>query len=95
MAKNGGFQSRIAKVGLATSWPSRDGRLLHLRLSASSVELAGTQPSPIRWTYHGSLGLVRSPTHLHWVVLSPWGLREAEFDLNRAEPSSAADRCMP
>lgn len=88
-------ESAIAVVGNQAFTPSQDGRLLHLRLSAASVELAATQPSPIKWTYQGSLGLVRSPTQLHWVALSPQGLRETEFDLSKAQPASAGDRCEP
>jgi len=86
-------ESGITVIGDRAFTPSQDGRLLHLRLTPSSIELTGTQPSPIRWTYQGSIGLVRSATRLHWVALTPKGLREAEFDLTAARPPSAADRC--
>jgi len=82
-------------IGERAFTPSQDGRLLHLKLSASSIGLAATQPSAIAWTYEGSLGLVRSPTQLHWVALSPDGLREADFDLNAAQAPTARDRCEP
>jgi hypothetical protein len=88
-------EAGIAIMGNQAFTPSQDGRLLHLRLSATSAELAATQPSPIKWTYQGSLGLVRSPTQLHWVALSPEGLREADFDLSNDQPVSVADRCAP
>ncbi|MEA3118647.1 MAG: hypothetical protein QOI13_1917 [Paraburkholderia sp.] len=87
-------ESAITIVGDRAFTPSQDGRLLHLRLTPSSIELTGTQPSPIKWTYEGSVGLVRSSTRLHWVALTPKGLREAEFDLTAARPPSAADRCV-
>ncbi|MGF6970312.1 hypothetical protein OKW43_007407 [Paraburkholderia sp. WC7.3g] len=86
-------EAGIAVIGDRAFTPSQDGRLLHLRLTATSIELAGTQPSPIKWTYTGSIGLVRSPTQLHWVATSPKGLQEAEFDLNAVKPATAADRC--
>lgn len=89
-------EAGIAVIGDRAFTPSQDGRLLHLRLTAASIELVGTQPSPIQWTYTGSVGLVRSPTQLHWVATSPKGLQEAEFDLNAVTPATAADRCeMP
>jgi hypothetical protein len=87
-------ESGITIVGDRAFTPSQDGRLLHLSLTPSSIELTGTQPSPIKWTYQGSVGLVRSSTRLHWIALTPKGLREAEFDLTAARPASAADRCM-
>ncbi|MFL9911384.1 hypothetical protein [Paraburkholderia sp. RL17-337-BIB-A] len=86
-------ESGITIVGDRAFTPSADGRLLHLRLTPSSIELTGTQPSPVKWSSLGSVGLVRSATRLHWVVLTPKGLREAEFDLTAAQPASAADRC--
>ncbi|CAB3739786.1 hypothetical protein [Paraburkholderia rhynchosiae] len=86
-------EAGIAVIGDRAFTPSQDGRLLHLRVTASSIELEGTQPSPIRWTYTGSVGLVRSQTQLHWVATSPKGLQEAEFDLNSVKPETAADRC--
>ena len=88
-------EAGIAVIGERAFTPSQDGRLLHLKLSASSIGLAATQPSAIAWTYEGSLGLVRSPTQLHWVALSPDGLREADFDLNAAQAPTARDRCEP
>jgi hypothetical protein len=86
-------EAGIAVIGDRAFTPSQDGRLLHLRLTDSSIELAGTQPSPIKWTYTGSIGLVRSPTQLHWVATNPKGLQEAEFDLNAVKTAMAADRC--
>ncbi|MDH6147298.1 MULTISPECIES: hypothetical protein [Paraburkholderia] len=86
-------EAGIAVIGDRAFTPSQDGRLLHLRVTASSIELEGTQRSPIRWTYTGSVGLVRSQTQLHWVATSPKGLQEAEFDLNAVKPATAADRC--
>jgi hypothetical protein len=86
-------EAGIAVIGERAFTPSQDGRLLELKLGASSIELASTQPSPIKWWPMGSLGLVRSASHLHWVSLSPEGLQEAEFDLAAAQPATARDRC--
>ncbi|WP_254615801.1 hypothetical protein [Cupriavidus basilensis] len=86
-------EAGITVVGDMAYTPAADGRLLHLKLSADTIELRGSQPSPIPWTYAGSLGLVRSSSILHWVSLTPAGLRESDFDLSRATPPSAADLC--
>jgi hypothetical protein len=89
-------EAGIAVIGERAFTPSQDGRLLHLKLTPASIELAGTQPSPIAWTYTGSVGLVRSPTQLHWVATSPKGLQEADFDLkagNAVKAPDAKDLC--
>lgn len=86
-------EAGITVVGDMAYTPGQDGRLLHLKLSAETIALRGSQPSPIQWTYQGSLGLVRSPSVLHWVSLTPGGLREANFDLSQAVPPSPADLC--
>ncbi|SEK07802.1 hypothetical protein [Paraburkholderia diazotrophica] len=86
-------EAGIAVIGARAFTPSQDGRLLHLKLTPSSIELAGTQPSPIKWTYTGSVGLVRSPSALHWVATSPKGLQEADFDLNAASVPGDKDQC--
>ncbi|ALL65328.1 putative signal peptide protein [Paraburkholderia caribensis MBA4] len=88
-------EAGIAVIGERAFTPSQDGRLLHLKLTPASIELAGTQPSPIAWTYTGSVGLVRSPTQLHWVATSPKGPQEADFDLRAANVKTpdAKDLC--
>ncbi len=86
-------EAGITVVGKMAFTPAQDGRLLHLKLSADAIALRGSQPSPVPWTIQGNLGLVRSPTVLHWVSLTPTGLREADFDLGKAAPPSAADLC--
>jgi hypothetical protein len=86
-------ESSIAVAGDHAYVPAQDGRLLDLKLGASSIELAGTQRSPVRWGETGSIGLVRSPTALHWVTLTQQGPKEAEFDLKAMRPATAADRC--
>ncbi|WP_416047071.1 hypothetical protein [Cupriavidus basilensis] len=63
----------ITVAGEMAFAPAQDGRLLHLKLSADTIELRGSQPSPIRWAIQVNLGLVRSPTMLHWVSLTPTG----------------------
>ena len=87
-------EAGIAVIGERVFTPAQDGRLLHLKLSPVSIELAGTQPSPIAWTYTGSVGLVRSPTRLHWVATGPKGLQEADFDLNAANAPAGKDLCQ-
>jgi len=86
-------EAGIAVIGDKAFTPAQDGRLLHLQLSADAIALAGSQPSPVPWRIQGSLGLAHSATSLHWVSLTPEGLREADFDLRAATPPSAADRC--
>jgi hypothetical protein len=88
-------EAGIAVIGERVFAPSQDGRLLHLKLAPASIELAGTQASPIAWTYTGSVGLVRSPTQLHWVATSPKGLQEADFNLKAANVKApdAKDLC--
>jgi len=86
-------EAGIAVIGARAYTPAQDGRLLHLKLTPTSIELAGTQPSPIAWTYTGSVGLVRSPTQLHWVETSPKGLQEADFDLTAVRAPDAKDGC--
>ncbi|WP_420991512.1 hypothetical protein ACKI2N_025150 [Cupriavidus sp. 30B13] len=86
-------EAGIAVIGDKAFTPARDGRLLHLALSADAVRLAGSQPSPIPWTIQGSLGLAHSAASLHWISLTPAGLREADFDLAAATPPSPADLC--
>ncbi|MCW7540206.1 hypothetical protein OOT46_20440 [Aquabacterium sp. A7-Y] len=73
--------------------PAADQRLMHLALGPSSIALVGVQPSPLAWSYTGSLGLVRDPWHLHWVSLTPSGVEEAEFELAQAVPPSDQDLC--
>lgn len=86
-------EAGVAVIGDKVFTPSQDGRLLHFRLTPSSIELAGTQPSPINWTYTGSIGLVRSQSVLHWVATSPEGLKEADFDLSAATAPDGRDQC--
>jgi hypothetical protein len=73
--------------------PSRDGRLMTVKLSESSASLESTLRSPIQWTYEGSVGLVRNANSVHWVSLTPNGLMEADFDLTRADLPTESDRC--
>jgi hypothetical protein len=70
-------ESSITVVGDRAFAPSQDGRLLDLKLAPSSIELAGTQRSPVKWGEVGSIGLVRSPTSLHWITLTQQGPRES------------------
>jgi hypothetical protein len=86
-------ESSITVVGDHAFAPSQDGRLLDLKLGPSSIELVGSQRSPVKWGETGSIGLVRSPTALHWVTLTQQGPKEAEFDLTAMRPATAADRC--
>ncbi|KVN50071.1 hypothetical protein WJ64_20405 [Burkholderia ubonensis] len=86
-------EAGITVVDANAYTPSADGRLLHLRMTPTTIELVATQDSPIDWTYLGSVGLSRSPTRIHWLALSPQGLKEAEFDLTAARPATPGDKC--
>ena len=86
-------ESGIAVVGDRAFTPSADGRLLALKLTADSIAFGGALPSPIRWSYTGSIGLVRSSTQLHWVATSPTGLQEADFDLGAVPQPDGRDVC--
>lgn len=83
----------IAVNGTAAYTPARDNRLLHLVLTPTSITLTAVQPSPIAWSYLGSVGLLRNASQIHWVSLSQTGLQEADFDVRDATAPTAADRC--
>jgi hypothetical protein len=86
-------EAGIAVLGTRLLVPSRDGRLLTISLSQSKASLESTQPSPIRWSNEGSVGLVRTSSSVHWVSLTPYGLQEADFDLTRSVAPTDRDRC--
>ncbi|AKJ31756.1 hypothetical protein [Caldimonas brevitalea] len=73
--------------------PSGERRLLHLSLTPTSIALTGVQPSPLAWSYTGSVGLMRGANKVHWVSLGRRGIEEADFDLTQAAPPSAEDLC--
>lgn len=83
----------IAVNGAMAYTPARDNRLLHLSLTPKSIALTAVQPSPIAWSYVGSVGLMRNATQIHWVSLDKIGLQEADFNTRDATAPTAADRC--
>lgn len=83
----------IAVNGAMAYTPARDNRLLHLSLTPRSIALAAVQPSPIAWSYIGSVGLMRDATQIHWVSLGKSGLQETDFNTRDATQPTAADRC--
>lgn len=83
----------IAVNGATVYTPARDNRLLHLSLTPTSITLAAVQPSPIAWSYIGSLGLMRNASQVHWISLTKAGLQEADFNLRDALAPTAVDRC--
>jgi hypothetical protein len=86
-------EAGITVHGAMAYTPSQDQRLLHLALTPQLITLQAVQPSPLAWSYTGSLGLVRNANSLHWVSLTRGGLDEANFDLKAAMPPTDVDRC--
>ena len=73
--------------------PSADNRLLHLALTKNSITLKAVQPSPIEWSYVGSVGLMRNAHEIHWISLTKTNLQENDFMLDDAVLPTAVDRC--
>ncbi|RQH02210.1 hypothetical protein D1Y85_22275 [Paraburkholderia dinghuensis] len=73
--------------------PTRDGRLMALALTENTIELRGTQRAPFAWGNTGAVGMPRGPDSIHFVSLSPTGLREADFNVGNEVAPSASDRC--
>jgi hypothetical protein len=86
-------EASVAVLGTRLLVPSRDGRLLTVKLGQSDATLESTMRSPIQWFSEGSVGLIRSSTSVHWVSLSPYGLQETDFNLTHADAPADRDRC--
>ena len=87
-------ESGIAVNGNVAYVPTRDGRLMALALSGDSISLRGLQRAPFAWGNTGAIGMPVGADSIHFVSLSPGGLREADFDARSEVAASAADRCI-
>nr|WP_322061965.1 hypothetical protein [Paraburkholderia sp. J63] len=72
---------------------TRDGRLMALALTGDSIDLRGLMRAPFAWGNTGAIGIPYGPGAIHFVSLSPVGLREANFNVRNEVPPSASDRC--
>jgi hypothetical protein len=86
-------ESDIGVAGAAAYVPTRDGRLMALALEGDRIALRGTQRAPFAWGNTGITGIAIGSDALHFVSLSPEGLREADFDTHREAAAAPADRC--
>ncbi|WGS47266.1 hypothetical protein LFL97_36750 [Burkholderia sp. JSH-S8] len=73
-------ESGVAVAGASAYVPTQDGRLLALALSPEQITVRGAQRAPIPWGTTGIVGFPASDTTLHFVSLTPSGLREADFE---------------
>jgi hypothetical protein len=86
-------EASIGVNGNVAYVPTRDGRLMALTLSATGIQLRGFERSPFAWGNTGAIGIARSPDTMHFISLSPTGLREADFSKRDEVAPSASDRC--
>jgi hypothetical protein len=87
-------ESSIAVDGNAVYVPTQDGRLMALTLANDSIRLRGTQRVPFAWGNTGVIGIANGADSLHFVSLSPQGLREVDFDTHKEVAASPSDRCI-
>lgn len=66
-----------------------------LALTGDSIDLHGLMRAPFAWGNTGAIGIPYGPGEIHFVSLSPVGLREANFNARNEVPPSASDRCAP
>lgn len=88
-------EASIAVNGNVAYVPTRDGRLMALALTENTIELRGLQRAPFAWGNTGAIGMPRSFDSMHFVSLSPTGLREADFNVRDEAAPSESDRCAP
>lgn len=86
-------ESSIAVNDNVAYVPTRDGRLMALALTGDSIDLRGFLRAPFAWGNTGAIGIPYGPGALHFVSLSPVGLREANFNVRNEVAPSASDRC--
>ncbi|HKU00690.1 MAG TPA: hypothetical protein VJS30_29780 [Paraburkholderia sp.] len=86
-------ESSIAVNGNVAYVPTRDGRLMALALTGNSIDLHGLMRAPFAWGNTGAIGIPYGPGAVHFVSLSPVGLREANFNVRDEVAPSASDRC--
>jgi len=77
--------------------PASDGRLLQLRASPGTLQLAGVlrdaEGNTVAWTPTGSVGLWARSGALAWLSLSNKGLVQSRFDTADAQAPSDRDLC--
>jgi hypothetical protein len=88
-------EASIGVNGNVAYIPTRDGRLMDLALTESTIQLRGLQRAPFAWGNTGAIGMPHGPDSIHFVSLSPTGLREADFNVREAVAPSASDGCAP
>jgi hypothetical protein len=86
-------EAGIAVNGNVAYVPTRDGRLMSLALSADAIRLRGFGRAPFAWGNTGAIGIAYGASSVHFVSLSPTGLREADFNERDEVAPSDADRC--
>ncbi|HDR9198814.1 TPA: hypothetical protein QDB48_000076 [Burkholderia vietnamiensis] len=84
-------ESGIGIDGAHAYVPTRDGRLLTLALSPTGMTVSGVQRSPVPWGSTGIVGFPARAAAMHFVSLTPTGVREADFDTARETPLPNAD----
>ncbi len=87
-------ESSIVVAGSAAYVPTQDGRLMTLALGGDHIALRGTQRAPFAWGNTGVTGMADGSGAVHFVSLSPEGLREADFDTRNEVAAAPADRCI-
>ncbi|WP_415877552.1 hypothetical protein [Burkholderia ubonensis] len=73
-------ESGIAVAGPNAYVPTHDGRLLTLALAPAEITVRGAQRSPIPWGTTGIAAFPANDTTMHFVSLTPSGVREADFE---------------
>lgn len=76
-------ESGIAVAGPNAYVPTHDGRLLTLALAPAEITVRGAQRSPIPWGTTGIAAFPANDTTMHFVSLTPSGVREADFEQGR------------
>ncbi|WP_415872445.1 hypothetical protein [Burkholderia ubonensis] len=76
-------ESGIAVAGPNAYVPTHDGRLLTLALAPAEITVRGAQRSPIPWGTTGIAAFPANDTTMHFVSLTPSGVREADFEPGR------------
>lgn len=86
-------ESSVAVEGSTVFVPTQDGRLMTLGVDGDRITLRGTQRAPFAW---GNTGVtsIASGDSVHFVSLSPDGLREADFSTQKQIAAGPADRCV-
>ncbi|HEY4350020.1 MAG TPA: hypothetical protein VGN31_02275 [Paraburkholderia sp.] len=86
-------ESSVAVEGNSVFVPTQDGRLMTLGVEGDHITLRGTQRAPFAWGNTGVTGITNGAS-VHFVSLSPDGLREASFNTQKQIAAGPADRCV-